>query len=150
MSLYGLQSSLYSASPFTVSRYFCLGCRGLSGYSRHTYPSNMAGERYRFKKLSRPFKFKPLIISFTDNCLLPIILTRPTILWLPVCNLSRTCPVLVLYLSLSTSDSGIRQSSGGHRHIGNKLINSINDSTTKIHILFQSMMLFTIFFVVDK
>ena len=59
----------------------------------------MAGERYNFRKLSRPLRFIPSIISLTDSSLSCIVRTSSIILGVCVWNLSRTCPVCAVNLS---------------------------------------------------
>ena len=49
--------------PFTVRRYFCRGCRGLSGYSKRTNPSLIAGSRQLLRKFSLSAKESNCIIS---------------------------------------------------------------------------------------
>ena len=58
-------------------------------------PSLMAGERYNFRKLSRPLRSIPSIISLTDNSLSCIVRTSSVIFGFCVWNLSCTCPVCV-------------------------------------------------------
>lgn len=49
--------------PFTVRRYFCRGWRGLSGYSKRTNPSLIAGSRQLLRKFSLSAKESNCIIS---------------------------------------------------------------------------------------
>lgn len=86
-----------SSIPLVVRRYFWRGCLGESGYSGRMKPSFIDGERWTFRKLSRPFSPRLSIISFTDNSLFPTARTRASMFGLSVWNLSRTCPALVLH-----------------------------------------------------
>ena len=52
--------------PFSVSRYFCFGCFGLSGYFMETNPSSNAGVKYLYKKFTLSFNIKKDIISLTE------------------------------------------------------------------------------------
>ena len=74
----------------------------------------MAGDRYTFRKLSRPLSAKPDIISFTDNSCSPTTQISFWILGSSVCNMPCTCPVLVLYLSCACPElTRCAHSSGG-------------------------------------
>ena len=52
--------------PFSVRRYFCFGCFGLSGYKGSTYPSDIHGFKWLFRKFSLSFSPISFISSLTE------------------------------------------------------------------------------------